>query len=91
MHIQLGTVYKSPSTAAVEIVAARVFITMGSLHVRLQSLTASKPLFTNVALERESLVVLTKNMNRKGLFVPGGETALFAAVRLPMKLQEICY
>jgi len=32
--------------------------------------------------------VLTKDVNRKRLLVPGDETALVAAVRLSMKLQE---
>jgi len=56
--------------------------------VSIQALPTAKPLLAFLAFKGKTLVVLTKNVNRKRLLVPGGETALVAAVRLSMKLQE---
>jgi len=61
---------------------------MRSLHVSIQALPTAKPLLAFLAFKGKTLVVLTKDVNRKRLLVPGGETALIAAVRLSMKLQE---
>jgi len=61
---------------------------MRSLHVSIQALSTAKPLLAFLAFKGKTLVVLAKYMNRKRLLVPGSETALVAAVRLSMKLQE---
>jgi len=61
---------------------------MRSLHVSIQALSTAKPLLAFLAFKGKTLVVLTKDVDRKRLLVPGSETALVAAVRLSMKLQE---